>query len=561
MTFSEVLNLFIEEIGCTSKELAKESNISEALISRYRNMDKIPKYKSDKYNNLIDGLIKLSKKYNINDLDDKKINSEFDKIFSKDNIDFDIFRENLNFIISELKINVSDLSKSIGFDSSYVSKIRNNIRKPQNTSDFASSISRYIVNNYDNNNISSVTGISIVNSDNLYKWMTNNTKNEEVPINSFLTKLDDFDLNEYIKSIKFDKLKVPTMPISIPKQKIYYGLKGYKDSQIDTLKQIILSKSKDDVFFYSNMSMTEANKDLDFKKKFMVGLAFMLKKGLHLNMIHDLDRPFNELLLGLEGWIPLYMTGQISPYYFKDNSNKLFCNTLCVSEAAALSGSYVSNNINTSRFYLTNKQEELKYYNESRNLLLKKANSLMDIYNQSRKNEFKKYLDSNIDENRRNILTNLPIYTISDELLDKILDNNKIEKKDRNILIKYVNAEKERVSKILKNNKIVDEITILTKEEFEINKCYLSLSKIFYDNKIIYTYEDYINHINLIKEFKKKNKNYDFKINNTNIFKNINIHIIDNKQAVISKENTPSIHFVIHHPKLINAISNFESQM
>lgn len=561
MTFSEVLNLFIEEIGCTSKELAKESNISEALISRYRNMDKIPKYKSDKYNNLIDGLIKLSKKYNINDLDDKKINSEFDKIFSKDNIDFDIFRENLNFIISELKINVSDLSKSIGFDSSYVSKIRNNIRKPQNTSDFASSISRYIVNNYDNNNISSVTGISIVNSDNLYKWMTNNTKNEEVPINSFLTKLDDFDLNEYIKSIKFDKLKVPTMPISIPKQKIYYGLKGYKDSQIDTLKQIILSKSKDDVFFYSNMSMTEANKDLDFKKKFMVGLAFMLKKGLHLNMIHDLDRPFNELLLGLEGWIPLYMTGQISPYYFKDNSNKLFCNILCVSEAAALSGSYVSNNINTSRFYLTNKQEELKYYNESRNLLLKKANSLMDIYNQSRKNEFKKYLDSNIDENRRNILTNLPIYTISDELLDKILDNNKIEKKDRNILIKYVNAEKERVSKILKNNKIVDEITILTKEEFEINKCYLSLSKIFYDNKIIYTYEDYINHINLIKEFKKKNKNYDFKINNTNIFKNINIHIIDNKQAVISKENTPSIHFVIHHPKLINAISNFESQM
>ena len=53
MTFSEALNLFIEEIGCTSKELALESNISEALISRYRNTDKTPKYKSDKYNNLI----------------------------------------------------------------------------------------------------------------------------------------------------------------------------------------------------------------------------------------------------------------------------------------------------------------------------------------------------------------------------------------------------------------------------------------------------------------------------------------------------------------------------
>ncbi len=39
----------------------------------------------------------------------------------------------------------------------------------------------------------------------------------------FLSKLDDFDLNEYIKVIKFDELKVPSVPFQIPSSKTYFG--------------------------------------------------------------------------------------------------------------------------------------------------------------------------------------------------------------------------------------------------------------------------------------------------------------------------------------------------
>ena len=41
----------------------------------------------------------------------------------------------------------------------------------------------------------------------------------------FLSKLDDFDLNEYIKVIKFDELKVPSVPFQIPSSKTYFGIK------------------------------------------------------------------------------------------------------------------------------------------------------------------------------------------------------------------------------------------------------------------------------------------------------------------------------------------------
>ena len=37
------------------------------------------------------------------------------------------------------------------------------------------------------------------------------------------------------------------------------------------------------------------------------------EKGLHLNQIHDLNRSFEDMMPGLESWIPMYMTGQGLP--------------------------------------------------------------------------------------------------------------------------------------------------------------------------------------------------------------------------------------------------------
>ena len=51
--------------------------------------------------------------------------------------------------------------------------------------------------------------------------------------------------------------------------------------------------------------MEKAGEDMNFTKKFMFGLAMCLKKGYHLNMIHNLNRPFKEIMMGINGWIPL----------------------------------------------------------------------------------------------------------------------------------------------------------------------------------------------------------------------------------------------------------------
>lgn len=58
-------------------------------------------------------------------------------------------------------------------------------------------------------------------------------KAEGNSVSKFLSKLDDFDLNEYIKVIKFDELKVPSVPFQIPSSKTYFGIKEMMGSELD----------------------------------------------------------------------------------------------------------------------------------------------------------------------------------------------------------------------------------------------------------------------------------------------------------------------------------------
>lgn len=568
MEFNDVLNEYMEILGCSSKELAKISNISPSLISRYKNGDRIPKYDSEQYQKIILGLSKLSNNENINY---NTIKEKFDILFNNKEIDFNLFINNFNIIISHLNINISELSKYIGFDSSYISKIRNGVRKPHNVDEFINSICEYILHKYnssdDKNNIKNLINCNDEEINNnklfksiLYKWLCNNEVKEDNQIDSFLLKLDNFDLNEYIKKTKFDKIKVPTIPIQFPKTKSYYGLEGFKNAQLDILKHTILSRSKEDIFFYSNLPMIEASKDIKFTKNFMISLAFILKKGLTLNIIHNIDRPLKEIILGLEGWIPLYMTGQIKPYYLKDKYKNIYNTLECVSGSYSLFGICLHSDINNTKMYLSNKKDDLLFHKKNVITHLKKAKPLMNIYNKSKEKEFKSKIKDiiNIEGKRINIYSKLPIYTISNKLLDEILSFNNINEIESKKIINYVNECKKNIDIILKTNEIEDEISILSKKKFNESPISLSLSNIFIDKNITYTYEQYLKHIEETKNFNKKN--YKYIINNNQKFNNINIHIIEKKLVIISKENIPSIHFVINNKKLVGAIESIRKQ-
>ena len=79
MNFKDKLNNYIDLIGITSKDLSKESNISESVISRYRSGDRTPKIGSTQLKNIADALYKFSKLNKVKELENIDFYSELSK--------------------------------------------------------------------------------------------------------------------------------------------------------------------------------------------------------------------------------------------------------------------------------------------------------------------------------------------------------------------------------------------------------------------------------------------------------------------------------------------------
>lgn len=441
MNFKDILDGYINQLDCTMKELAEESTLSPSALSRYRMGKRVPAKNSEQLTKLASGLAILAQRKGLTSLTYDAILESFRSSFKSD-FNANDFAAKFDYILNELNINVSGMAKVMNYDASFLSRIRSGKRLPSNIDTFVHVFSEYVVKHNDTENVSDMLNhllhkdFTLHNSEKelietIYNWFLTGSYKPVNHATGFLQKVDEFNLDDYIRAIHFDNLKVPTMPFRLPTSKFYYGIEGQQKSELDFFKGTVLSKSPEPVFMCSDTDMTDMAKDSDFPKKWMFGLAMILKKGLDIHIIHNLNRPFYELMLGLEAWIPLYMTGQITPFYLKGIHNNVFQHLLYVSGSTALSGECIKGYHHQSRFYLTNGKEDMPYYKNRALALEKKALPLMDIYTQEQINRFTEFLQSNAYSSGKYhyISSSLPLFTLSNDFLLEILQKTMWQKK------------------------------------------------------------------------------------------------------------------------------------
>lgn len=569
MDFKKLLDDYMKQLDCTAKDLAENSGLSAATISRYRSGERIPEDGSENFDRLINGIVSIAENKKIPNITVQSVSEAFSP-YVRNNVDIAHLQKNFHTLLTVVPINISDLARFLNYDPSYISRIRNGQRQPANPTEFARKISIFVTKHFQTVEQKAVIS-SLINcpmeelsnytdfQDRMTNWLLAGSGAVKDSMTVFLEKLDEFNLNEYIHSIHFNELKIPSVPFQIPISRTYWGIKEMMESELDFLKATVLSKSTAPVIMYSDMPMKEMAKDPEFPKKWMFGMAMMLKKGLHLYQIHNLDRSFDEMMLGLESWIPMYMTGLISPYYLKNVQNNTFLHLLKVSGSAALSGEAITGCHENGKYYLTKSKREVAYYQRRADELLKNADSLMDIYRSEREAELNTFLISDIRKSgkRRGIRSTLPLYTISEELLEQILTRHDMDSGQKQRIRKHVKAQKERIVSILESETLEDEVPALTPEEFSKNPPVLDLSGIFCETNLPYSEEEYRMHMSDTKAFARKNPNYILRISTTHAFHNLQILVHEGQWAMISKSKAPAIHFIIHHPKLRNAIENF----
>lgn len=564
MSFSDRLNQYIVQLNCKNNELAKASGLAASLISRYRTGRRTPQ-KEKTLERLSTGLAVLAKTKNIS-LSKEEIMQELSaELIAEGQPDIS---HKLSLLMQTMDITTASLAKALNYDSSSISRIRAGQRKPAHLSKFVSDITAYVLLRGSKQHARLAALLDCTEeelSDNaaagqkLFDWLCNGTvRMPDHSVNDFVSMLDSFNLDEYIESIHFNDLKMPSIPFTLPDDKFYYGMEQFRRAHLDFFEATAVSSSMEPVFMCADTPMEDMVKDPTFMKKWMFAIAASVKKGLDLTVIHTLDRPFHEMMIGLQSWVPLYMTGQVHPYYLADPQNKVWQHVLFVSGAAALSGEGIEGHYTDARYYLTQNQEELDYFRRRAGALQKKAFPLMEIYRGERKESWFAFCkrELNVEGSRHGMLVVPPLWTISDDLLERIFDRNGTDENTRIEVRELVTSMRKGMSEVLSHSTVFDELHVMSREEFEKYPVLLPLADIYCRQDIAYSYEEYLEHLELMKQAEMQYDNYAADLTMSRAFRNIQIHILEGKWAVVSKNKAPIVHFVIRHPQLRNAIEN-----
>ena len=609
MDFSVRLGDYLRQAGVSQKELAAQSGLSEATVSRFCSGKKEPSFNGDETELLARGIAELARQKGSQVPPFEEIYASLRGSLSDMlRVDYEVFLGNLNYLLKSLGVKNSELAAGIYSDLSHVSRILSGVSRPGNPNAFIHDTASYLALRFAGSSempaIARIIGVSaedISTSQALREWLVvflgcsdsaDVRGGRDDPLPRFLASLDDFDLNDYLKAVHFDEIKLPPAMPHLPTRREYTGIKKMMESELDFMRTTVLSKSMDDCILYSDMPLEEMSADPEFPKKYMFGMAMMLKKGLHLNVIHDVNRPFQEMMLGLESWIPLYMTGQISPFYFSAAQNQVFLHFLKVSGAAALEGSAIVGNQGSGKYVLYRSKEDVKHYRARAGQMLKKASSLMDIYQKDRAELFHMTLKRSFaDSDCKMICSNLPVYFLPEELLDEILERAGAAEKPRRLIKDYHKAAREEMLSLLENNRLhliipdagtnikpdnssdndakigrdirpdTDTVPVPGKDKNK-NKAgsvlpRLALADTFLEQEIALTIEEYERCTEAITSLASQYPNLKTEYSRNLTFHNINITIAGEKMVIVSKEKSPAIHFVIHHKKMIRAFKNF----
>ena len=575
MEFYQLIDSYINELGCSAKELANASGLSTSVISRYRTGERTPSPDSELINKLAKGICALS-----NSITDEKViyNQLLASLTSKTNFANQAFYK-ANKLINELHIKQSELAKSLNYDASFISRVFSAQRYPADIEAFLNEVAEYISKDLSPEQIHILSELVFVSEENLdsnesrkdfiLKWF----HQDNTSMINFLNTLDNFDYNDFLNTNYPQNSKLDPDTHQIPSNKRYVGIEEMKRAEIDFLRSAILSKSTDDIYMYNDMSMMDMI-DESFLMDYMKGLSFLVKKGHKIHNIHNLDRPLQELLVGLEAWLPLYMTGQIIPYYFDNLSDPVFKHATYSASNVALFGSSINGFRNTGFYYMSLLQDEVDYLRVRAQEMIQLAKPLMKIYKQENRNEFyqtfHEYLDKS--DSFSSILYAPPLTTLSNELLNKMIDQYLSDKESKGVsngitreaIIQQVNythmIEDDLFKYMLTKKHINTKFHVFTEKEFQNSPTFIPLSLGFGEINLPYTYETYMEHVELTRKAVENTPSLSMEELSNPGFKNIQIRIGNGETpwVLISKGISPAIHFLIENPILANTIINMK---
>ena len=238
-------------------------------------------------------------------------------------------------------------------------------------------------------------------------------------------------------------------------------------------------------------------------------------------------------------------------------NSSVFNHLLKVSGAAALEGYAIAGKQGEGKYVLYRSRDDVAHYRMRAEALLGKAQPLMDIFTEERRSAYTLVMDRlHSGLNLRLLVSNLPLYFLSRESFEEMMKDLPVPAGDAERLRRYYDKVRERFLAHVGKTSVRLILPELDREEYASSPLRFSFADLFMDLEREIPYDDYLKYKAELTALSEEHPGFILEPDPSPKFRNINITVAGDRMVIVSKEKSPTIHFVIYHRKMIRAFQN-----
>lgn len=589
MSFTEKCNLIFHVLDCSNADIARSGGIDPSLISRFRTGARQPRATSSQFVGFCKGVISYAQEKGlleklqlecrlpgsgnpedeINTYLTEREESPKNSHKKSSRSSAGLFSEKLNVLMNLLNISNIRLARVLNVDSSLISRFRNGLRTPLKNNSLMESLCSYFYKIARQNELEQelfdliVISVSQFQSkeefiQSFVKWFSDENEQYDAGImDSFLEGLDNMGI-----------IQIPDLPplssilttdILKDQSNEYIGTDGIRQAVIRFLGTVAMSENFGTLKLYSDQNMNWLSSDSGFLQKWAALMYAVLIKKTPVIIIHNINRNLHEMLIGIEKWLPLYMSGLVEGFYRRSHSDPWFSHTLFVAPGtAAICASLATGTEDIGIYHYSDTQERTTYYEQQMNALMENAKPLIKVFKNNRVNDFLFFTGelSKAPGSLKRLLSSPSLATIPSVLLERMLRRSGTREEEIDSILTVHASCVKQFERELENGYVTEYVVFPNDEDLFAGKVMLNLSEAFSEKNVFYTPEEYSEHIKFLIGL-LENDHYNLALLPESPYGNIQITVKEDAGAMVQKTDTPVTVFWFSHPLMCKTFSEY----
>ena len=474
-----------------------------------------------------------------------------------DAVPFHSFGEKLTAVMNLTELSSIKLSRQLNMDPSNISRFRSGQRTPKSNPRIVDAICGVLLDRAADQGMltamSRLTGIPVdILADDkegiryFRGWLCDfDTEDSGIVIEKLIDRIDSF--TPYNTVTMANLAEIAPDEVINSTNTAYYGTTGLREAVIRLLGRAAKNGGSE-LWLYSDQSMNWMTGDRCFFRKWSSLMELCVSNGVKITIIHNLDRELREMMDAVTGWMPMYISGAVNPYYcVKQRDNRFSHSIFLVPDAECIESSNTIGTEHLGCYRYHTDQRSMSIYRSQFESLLQHSKPLMKI---SRQNDPAEQFSAAADVTAVN--KTLSLATMPLPVLTSILNRYGVDGEVRQKITNEWITHQTMLNESLNAGQYRELFSLPKKESVREGKAKADVPYL----DAYYTAEEYAQHIAALCELMENRESCNLILLAEPQFVNTRLLITGNS-VNLTRTSEPRISFCITHQSMTDAFQAY----